>query len=1084
MIPPALATQFAALRAQADADTVPSGLLLWAGTASLPDGQETAPVLSQTAFEAAYGVLAQGALHADVLPSPLALKAPCQTVRADVAVLVALVWREAAVVQASFMTQLDAAAQAGTGLPEPVPALAEVITHKSVFFAGPLLHDQWAQALPSFRGLEVAFDFEPRCAVLPPGRSLATGDSARLNFDAGDGQGWRPVQIGDVLRVRYAGFGTVDCAVRVTVIGGSGSAALIKAEAETGTETEAAPATAADPADPTVHTRIAHFSLPLSAQPLGPPPDETWTLTAANGNTGTAWVYRAAGHDSVINPLIMAEGFPGGYAPDYLYDTLDQHGCATAWRQRGHDLVILGFGNGMDRIEANAEVAMACIEAAMARTRAPLVVGGVSMGGLVTRYALAAMEKQGRPHQTRMYLSIDTPHAGSHTALAVQWFAAYFAPASPSAALLAALLASPADQQFVSDVLLQGEAQGQHQGRVGTSPLRLEWLAALAEVGQYPQQLRRLAVACGAGDGVPVAAPGATMLEWQGSALAHARLCTVPAGGVPGTVASGANLWADGSVPAQLDAALPQPWEGAPGGQNAYDLIAGAIAESIASSLGLGTVQVPLPSLCTVPTVSALDLDTDPFAPVPPPGSGHSPFDDYTHCQTNQPHLQFTPAVRDWLVDRLGDLRPPPRKTMDATFDPTTFDPTKFDPHNPAFLADPGPVYAWFRQHQPVSRVTVSYQGQTLYDAWWVFRYSDVKAVLEDRVNFVKGLPGVPPSFTAFGAVDNFPKGIFSMDPPRHDTLRPLLDGLFKQAIADAPAVAAQIAAPLLKTAGAGTRVDLVGAYAMPLPSSVLMTVLGLPQGHWGVVEGWVGAILAANDFTASIPARVGGGTCAMAMGNYFQAMHQSGPGCPVAPMPARMLALMAGQIPPPGQPAAPPGMTGEELQQTSINLAVAGYLSTVFLIATGTYALLRAPAQLALLKAQPALMDNAMREMLRLESPVQVTDRVAATDMVLGGQHIKRGDRIGVVVGSANRDETVFPDAENLDITRDTSQHIGFGAGIHYCLGAPLASAVAPVAFKALLDAYPDIALDGDPQWMSDPYLRSVANLPVRLRL
>jgi Putative serine esterase (DUF676) len=287
----------------------------------------------------------------------------------------------------------------------------------------------------------------------------------------------------------------------------------------------------------------------------------------------------------------------------------------------------------------------ACIEKARSLTRHALVVGGVSMGGLIARYALAEMETQGVEHQTRTLLTIDTPHAGSHTSLAVQWFAQYFASSTPAAALLAALLASPANQQFVTSVL-----QG---GAVGPSAQRAEYLRAFGAVGQYPQKVQRLAVASGAGDGKPVWQPGALMLRWYGSPFASAELRALGAAGQGSLVGSGYSLRASDSTPATLNVSSDQPWECAPGGQNEYNLAAAGIA----MGLGYGQVEVLASRVCTVPTISALDLQCGPFEPVPPPSAGLSPFHDYTCCESSQMHLQFTPAVKDWLLDRLGDPR-------------------------------------------------------------------------------------------------------------------------------------------------------------------------------------------------------------------------------------------------------------------------------------------------------------------------------------------------------------------------------------------------------------------------------------------
>ncbi len=612
MINPRLAAQIMALVGQADAARVPSGLLAWWGRAALPDGglggEPGAPSLNQPQFESLYGVLQQAALTPGAVPSLLALKAPTQAMRPDGIVPVALVnlsyssWRN------EFAAQLDQAAAQGSSLAEPLPPLAEVIEPRRAFMAAPLLHDQWGRVVPAFRGSTVTYLFDARFMEQAAGQVAP----AQFEFDAGDGRGYRTVQFGGTACASYGTAELAACSVRMNVNG---------------------------------QPLAAAFSLPLSAQPAAPAPGETWALQAANGNTGTAYVYLGAGHQHLTHPLIMAEGFPGGYASDYLYDTLNQHGTAAALRAAGYDLVILGFGNGMDRIEANAEVAQACIEQAMRRTPNPLVVGGVSMGGLVTRLALAGMESRGQPHRTRTFLTIDTPHAGSHTSLAVQWFAQYFKTSSPTAALLAALLDSPANQQFVTRCLVAGQ--------VIESPLRTALLKTLGEVGNYPQQPQRLAVASGAGDGCAVLAPGAVMLNWQGSAFAHAELHALAAGGEQALLAGGYSLLADGSTATPLVGADCQPWEGAPGGQNQYNLIAAAIARSLA----LGEVAVPAPQACTVPTVSALDLSSAPFAPVPAPGSGASPFHDYICCETNQMHLQFTPAVSRWLIDRLGDPR-------------------------------------------------------------------------------------------------------------------------------------------------------------------------------------------------------------------------------------------------------------------------------------------------------------------------------------------------------------------------------------------------------------------------------------------
>jgi len=132
-------------------------------------------------------------------------------------------------------------------------------------------------------------------------------------------------------------------------------------------------------------------------------------------------------------------------------------------------------------------------------------------------------------------------------------------------------------------------------------------------------------------------------------------------------------------------------------------------------------------------------------------------------------------------------------------------------------------------------------------------------------------------------------------------------------------------------------------------------------------------------------------------------------------------------------------------------------------------------------LRKDPSLVGNALEEMLRMDGPVQVIDRYAAVDTEVGGHAYPKGSKVTAVVGSADHDPAVFPDPEAFDIERSGEAHMAFGDGIHYCIGAPLVRLVGPVAIERLINEFPNLALDGDPQWQTDPYLRAVTNLPLR---
>jgi cytochrome P450 len=393
------------------------------------------------------------------------------------------------------------------------------------------------------------------------------------------------------------------------------------------------------------------------------------------------------------------------------------------------------------------------------------------------------------------------------------------------------------------------------------------------------------------------------------------------------------------------------------------------------------------------------------------------------------------------------------------------FDPATFNPHDAAFLANPYPTYAAFRALAPVAKVAP-------YGSYWVFRYEDVKTVLDGTDVFVKNRPASGQVAPVQSVLTTIPPGIFSMDPPRHTVLRPMLDGLFATVIAAAPQLASDAAAGLVAKAKASRRIELVADYATPLPAGVLLKVLGVPGPDAQAVSMWVGGALAGHDITASAGAKGMAGTCALALGAYVQALMRL---CPAH-------AELTGMIPSMATAGLATGMTFEEGQQTAVNLAIAGYLSTTFLISTGVLNLLKTPGAWQALRNAPSQVPQAVEEMLRFDAPAQLVDRFAAVDVELGGVALKAGDAVTAVLGSANHDPDMFPNPDVFDITRNPAGHYGFGGGIHYCLGAPLARLVAPVALGALIEAFPNPALAGIAQWATDPYLRALANLPLSI--
>jgi cytochrome P450 len=1043
----ALAAQIDALLAQRGPSTIPSGFFAWWGDTAFPSGAASAPALTQQEWERYYVRLQEAALSPSLLPSLPALRALTTEFRPDGPLPIAIASFDCAVPQPAFMQRVVDAAKRDEPLEPPPPDLASVIQPANVFMVAGLMHDQWGQLVPQFRSRVVTYTLDERFYCTNPGAPLPD----KIEIDVDDSRGFRTVTFGS----------------RVTATYPSG-----------------APATAAIRCHYGDVVREARLSVPILEVDAAPLPDETWALTGIPSLAqGTAYVYRAPGHATVVNPVIIAEGFPGGYPYDYLYDLVNQCGTLEKLLGAGYDVVLLSFANGLGTMQSNADVVTACIRQAMSFTKAPLVVGGVSMGGLITRFALTQLEAHGFPHNTRLFLTIDTPHGGAYTNYADQWLAQYLAPASAEAAAVAAMLDAPSNQQFMMGWVNDGTAQ--------PSPLRTEFLRELDGMGGYPQLPTRIAVSCGRGDGQRSIQPGATLLTWDGGPFAALQLSSL-AEGSNAVVGQGYSFLSDSATPPYLSVTSPFSWEGAPGGLNVYN----AVAADIVNSIGFGPLRDPVPSTCAVPTLSAFDIDPakySPFASVPAPNTGASPFHDYMWSVENLPHLTITPAVSEWLIGKIGSppTATPTRDVAPATPTPApSFDPSAFNPHDPAFTANPYPTYAQFRQHAPVAWVEP-------YNSYWVFKYEDAMRVFNDSDNFgpAPGPPAPPgvndfmknrtepppqPAPGPFDVLSNLPEGMFFLDPPEHGKVRGLVQPLFAQSIADASIVAAIAARQDLVAAKQnGGMIELYTAYALPMPAAVLMTVLGLPPQDWMGIGGWIGANVAGHDITQPPAVQALGATCYMALNGYLQALNSGGSA--VQPTPNRLLDLMAKNV------IGPDKMTATQVQTTTANLMIAGYLSTTFLIATGTYNLLRTN-QLDLLRRQPSLLMNAINEMLRFDAPAQLVDRFVAKQRVkLGGKELIAGDPVTVVLGSANHDETAFPNAETFDITRKFDPkwpHLGFGWGIHHCIGAPLVMEhTAPIAFQTLLQELPSIRLAGTPQWQTDPYLRSVNNLPLDVR-
>jgi cytochrome P450 len=280
----------------------------------------------------------------------------------------------------------------------------------------------------------------------------------------------------------------------------------------------------------------------------------------------------------------------------------------------------------------------------------------------------------------------------------------------------------------------------------------------------------------------------------------------------------------------------------------------------------------------------------------------------------------------------------------------------------------------------------------------------------------------------------------------------------------------AEIAEDLLAELAGQDEVDLVAAFAVPLPVTVICELLGVPRANHDEFRTWSTSMVSAGE-----PEAVAAAAAAMAAYlNQLIAAKRTDPADDL--LSALIQARDDGD-----------SLTEVELVSMAFLLLVAGHETTVNLIANGVLALLRDPAQLAVLRADPALLPGAVDEFLRYDGPINhAMLRYTTAPVDLGGTTIPADEFVLVSLSSANRDDARFPNADHLDVTRAAGGHLAFGHGIHFCLGAPLARLEGQIAIGRLLDRFPDLALATAPatlRWRNTTLLRGLESLPVRLR-
>ena len=388
--------------------------------------------------------------------------------------------------------------------------------------------------------------------------------------------------------------------------------------------------------------------------------------------------------------------------------------------------------------------------------------------------------------------------------------------------------------------------------------------------------------------------------------------------------------------------------------------------------------------------------------------------------------------------------------------------------YNP-FLAevreDPYPHYRELREAEPVHR-------SPFMDMWVLTRYEDVAFVLRDQ-----RFSADRTKWDGVRDVENFQptRSLLSLDPPDHTRLRHLVSKAFTPRVVEQlrPEAQAIVDEALDKAAVRGT-MELIEDLAYPLPVAVIARMLGVPEEDWPRFREWSRVLVSSLDPVAfPSPEMLAALTSAQeALLDYLRGIVARRRREPRSDLISDLIAVEEQ-----GE-----GLNERELLVMLNLLLVAGHETTVNLIGNGMLALLRHPDQLALLRGRPGLIETAVEELLRFDSPVQLTGRIAAQDCTLGGQDIRQGQLILTLLGAANRDPQQFADPDRLDLTRSPNQHFSFGRGIHFCLGAPLARLEGRIAIGSLVERFPRLRLAGEPVRGETITLRGLTRLPLAL--
>jgi cytochrome P450 len=381
---------------------------------------------------------------------------------------------------------------------------------------------------------------------------------------------------------------------------------------------------------------------------------------------------------------------------------------------------------------------------------------------------------------------------------------------------------------------------------------------------------------------------------------------------------------------------------------------------------------------------------------------------------------------------------------------------------DPGFVDDPYPALARLRAAAPL--VWHEQTGQ-----WLALTYAAANGLLRDR-RFGRLWQDKQPveRFEPFNLLHR--NQMMENEPPTHTRMRSLVAAAFARGHVERLRPRVQSMADALLDDVDLSSFDLIADYAEPLPVAVIAELLGVPEADRPLLRPWSAGIVAMYEYGRTEAASARAVTASVEFTAYMRDLAEERRRSPREDLVSHLVAAEDG-----GE-----RLTADELVASAILLLNAGHEASVNAFGNGTVALLAHPDQLARVRADAALVGSAIEEMIRFDAPLQLFERTAKEDVVLGDVTVPAGGKVAAMLGSANRDPAAFDRADTFDVGRRPNAHIGFGAGVHHCLGAPLARMELQISLPTLLRRCPGLHLAGDPVRRPTFVLRGYSSVPV----